>query len=206
MPALDLVLRQLTVANQLTLLRLFAVPAVAVALLQGMPGLAFWIFAGAAITDRLDGIAARRLGQSTRLGMILDPAADKLMMLTSYLILALPDHPRAFPEFALRWHVPAWLTLVIVLRDVLIVVVAGALYLAQGLREFPPSALGKWATGSAMVAAALLLAGNVWGAIPDALLPVAIWGVALLTVGSGVDYLIKLRRVMHTMAHEARRP
>ncbi len=199
MARFDPILRQLTLANQLTLLRLFAVPAVALSLLEGEPGLAFGLFVGAAITDRLDGIAARRLGQSTQLGMFLDPAADKLMMLVTYLILALPDHPRSFPLFELRWHVPAWLTLLIVLRDVLIVVTALALYLSHGLRKFPPSWLGKWATGSAMVCAAIFLLGNVWYGLSDGWLLAGIWWVTAFTVASGIDYLVRIRRMMQSL-------
>lgn len=199
MARFDPILRQLTLANQLTLLRLFAVPAVALSLLEGEPGLAFGLFVGAAITDRLDGIAARRLGQSTQLGMFLDPAADKLMMLVTYLILALPDHPRSFPLFELRWHVPAWLTLLIVLRDVLIVVTALALYLSHDLRKFPPSWLGKWATGSAMVCAAIFLLGNVWYGLSDGWLLAGIWWVTAFTVASGIDYLVRIRRMMQSL-------
>lgn len=196
MPVLDPWLRQLTVANQLTLLRLFAVPAVALALLEGANGTAFALFVAAAITDRLDGIAARRLGQSTKLGMILDPAADKLMMIVTYVILSLPDHPRAFPHFQLRWHVPAWVTLLIVLRDVLIVVVAAALYLSLGLGRFPPSRLGKWATGTVMVCATIFLLGNVWTAISDLWLRLGIWAVSGITIVSGIDYLLRTRRML----------
>ncbi len=102
MRALDPVLRQLTLANQLTLLRLAAIPAFALLMLEGETGWALVVYLGAAITDRLDGIAARRLGQFTPLGAFLDPAADKLMMLVTYVLLALPDHPRTFPQFALE--------------------------------------------------------------------------------------------------------
>lgn len=199
MARFDPILRQLTLANQLTLLRLFAVPAVALSLLEGEAGLAFGLFVGAAITDRLDGIAARRLGQSTQLGMILDPAADKLMMIVTYVILSLPDHPRSFPMFELRWHVPAWLTLLIVLRDVLIVVIALALYLSHNLRKFPPSWMGKWATGSAMVCAAVFLLGNVWSGLGDGWLTAGIWWITAFTVGSGVDYLVRIRRVLQSL-------
>ncbi len=196
MRALDPVLRQLTVANQLTLLRLAAIPAFALFLLEGERGIALAIFVGAAITDRLDGIAARRLGQFTPLGAFLDPAADKLMMLVTYVLLALPDHPRTFPEFELAHHVPAWLTLLIVLRDVLIVVVALGLYLAHHQTRFPPTRLGKWNTGWEMVNAGVFLLAGVWDGVPGWLLEFGVWSTAAILVTSGLSYLLLIGRRM----------
>jgi cardiolipin synthase len=196
-------LRQLTIANQLTLLRLFAVPAFALALLNGSLQLAFWLFVGATITDKLDGLAARRWGQSTSLGMILDPAADKLMMLVAYVILALPDHPRSFPEFELRWHVPAWLTLLIVLRDLLIVIVAGAIAMTHSQLTFPPSPVGKWAAGTAMICAAVFVAGSVWPLLSEGWLTAGVSIVTATTVGSGIDYLLRTRRMLQALHDRA---
>lgn len=196
MRALDPILRQLTVANQLTLLRLAAIPAFALFLLEGERGIALAIFIGAAITDRLDGIAARRLGQLTPLGAFLDPAADKLMMLVTYVLLALPDHPRTFPGFQLAHHIPAWLTLLVVLRDVLIVVVALGLYLAHHQTRFNPTRLGKWNTGWEMVNAGVFLLANVWDRVPEWLLEFGVWSTATMLVASGVSYLLLTGRRM----------
>ncbi|MDH3283936.1 MAG: CDP-alcohol phosphatidyltransferase family protein [Acidobacteriota bacterium] len=190
MRPLDTVLRQLTVANQLTLLRLAAVPALALALLGGAPGIALIVYVVAALTDSLDGIAARRLGQQTVLGSFLDPAADKLMMLVAYVTLAMPDHPRPFPDFELAWHVPAWLALLVVARDVLIVLVSAILSLAYNVRSFSPSRIGKWTTGFEMGTAGVYLLANVWPeVIPPALLTFGKLSTGSLVVLSGLLYL-----------------
>ena len=196
MSRFDRLLRQLTLANQLTLLRLVAVPALALALLSGRPGLALGIYVGAAITDRLDGIAARRLGQQTTLGVFLDPAADKAMMLTTYVILALPNGPRPFPEFFLEHHVPAWLTVLVVARDLLIVVVSAALYMAYSVRSFQPRRLGKWATASEMCVGGVFLAANVWAWVPDIVLDLGCIVVLVLLVASGFNYLFTIRQLV----------
>jgi cardiolipin synthase len=200
----DRVLRQLTLANQLTLLRLAAIPLFALTLLSGANALALAIFVGAALTDLLDGLAARRLGQQTALGRVLDPTADKLMMLVTYVILSMPDAPRPFPDFHLDAHVPAWLTLLVVARDVLIGLMAVGLYFAYRLREFPPSRLGKWTTGVAMGLAGVYLIANAWPVVPSELL---VFGHGLLTVllvASGVTYLVRIRRLLREMPQEER--
>ncbi|RMG47550.1 MAG: CDP-alcohol phosphatidyltransferase family protein [Acidobacteria bacterium] len=194
MKPFESLLRQLTVANQLTLLRLAAAPALALALLNGLPGLAFGLFVAAAVTDRLDGLAARRFGQQTALGAFLDPAADKLMMLVSYVAMAMPDAPRPFPDFRLAWHVPAWLALLVVARDVLIVLVAAALYLATDVRSFPPTRLGKWTTGFEMGTAGGFLLANVWTGFPPLLLHAGAAVTGALVVASGLQYLLRTRR------------
>lgn len=194
MSRFDRLLDQLTLANQLTLLRLAAVPALAITLLGGQHGWALGLFVGAAITDRLDGIAARRLGRETPLGAFLDPAADKLMMTVTYIILALPDRPRPFPEFVLAHHLPPALTLLVILRDVIIVTVALGLYLAYGQRRFTPLRLGKWTTGTEMVTAGLFLLANVWDRVPDPLLTLAVWVTGALLVASGLGYLFRTSR------------
>ena len=196
MPFIESILRQLTVANQLTLLRMAAIPVFALSLLYGRPGLALLIFVAAGITDRLDGIAARRFGQQTALGAFLDPAADKLLMLVTYVLLSFPDHPRPFPDFALSWHMPAWLTVLVVTRDVLIVMVSAGLYLYDDETSFPPTRLGKWTTGFELVNAGVyLLANNVpW--IPRWLLTLAALLTGGIVVVCGLQYLLFVGRRM----------
>ncbi len=194
MSLFDPLLRQLTFANQLTLLRLVAVPGLALALLYGQPAIAFFIFVGAAITDRLDGMAARRFGQTTTLGAFLDPAADKLLMLVAYVVLAMPDQPRPFPELMLTWHVPPALTVLVVLRDLLIVVFCAGLYLQHNVVRFPPTSLGKWTCGFEMGTAGAFLLANAWPVLPSWLLRFGAWSTGALVIGSGVQYLILMGR------------
>ncbi|HHN74872.1 MAG TPA: CDP-alcohol phosphatidyltransferase family protein [Acidobacteria bacterium] len=194
MPLPDTVLRQLTLANQLTLLRLAAVPVFALALLYGRVGLALGIFVAAAVTDRLDGMAARRFGQQTSLGAFLDPAADKLLMLVVYVVLAMPDHPRPFPDFFLSQHVPAWLTFLVVTRDVMIVLVAAGMYLHSESASFSPTRLGKWTTGFELVNAGVFLLANVVRGVPAALLSFGAISTGVIVVASGLQYLLLVAR------------
>ena len=105
----------LTLANQLTLLRMFLIPAFVVLVIEGELGWALVVFGVAGITDALDGVIARRSGQKTTLGAWLDPMADKLMLVSAFVVLTLPG-------LGLANRLPIWLTALIISRDVCIVV------------------------------------------------------------------------------------
>ena len=105
-----------TTANQLTILRIVFVPLFIILLVYNEAGWAFGTFVIAGITDVLDGIIARRFGQKTSIGAVLDPLADKLLMTSSIVILSLPQM-----EFLNT--VPRWLMIVIIFRDVFILLV-----------------------------------------------------------------------------------
>src|SRR5258708_36657500 len=102
-----------TIPNILTMLRLVLVPCFLVASLHGMFPMAFVLFVSAGVTDMADGFLARRLNQRSRLGAILDPAADKTMMIAGYLCYTLSP--------MVQVPIPAWLTFVIFIRDFLII-------------------------------------------------------------------------------------
>jgi len=166
-----------TLANQLTLLRLLLIPFFALAILGGHYDWGLGILLAAALTDFLDGLLARRLEQRTALGTTLDPIADKLLLSTSFIVLAV------------RGAVPWWLSILVLSRDVLILVTALALILGTGFRTFPPSLLGKACTAAQVV--------TVVAAVIAQLAPVAplvwtknvlLWLTAALTVVSGVHY------------------
>ena len=105
----------LTLANQLTLLRMLLIPAFVVLVIEGELGWALVVFAAAGVTDALDGVIARRSGQKTTLGAWLDPMADKLMLVSAFVVLTLPG-------LGLANRLPIWLTALIISRDVCIVV------------------------------------------------------------------------------------
>jgi cardiolipin synthase len=199
MRALDALLRQLTVANQLTLLRLMAVPCVAFVLLAGREGLALALFVAAAVTDALDGLAARRLRAQTALGAMLDPVADKLLIATIYVLLAVPDHPRPFPGFELDYHLPALVALVVVARDLITCLIALAIRLPQGELRIRPTVLGKVTTAITMLNATAFLVNNTWPLLPPSVLMVAAWTTALMAVLSGVHYLVLTRRHLQSL-------
>src|ERR1700753_2667103 len=108
--------RVLTIPNLLTLLRMLLIPFFLLASFRGQLVLAFVLFVRAAITDTFDGLIARRFNQRSRLGAVLDPAADKTMMICGYLFYTLAGN--------LRVPIPAWLTFVIFIRDFLIILFA----------------------------------------------------------------------------------
>src|SRR6185369_8149693 len=102
-------------------------------------------FMVAGLTDALDGPIARRAGQRTSLGAWLDPMADKLLLVATFIVLTIPTIP-------LTNHLPAWLTILVISRDIVIVVVVAIVNLAVGPRTFTPSLLGKAATATFIVA------------------------------------------------------
>ena len=107
-------MRNLTLANQLTILRILIVPLFVLLVVYGMLGAALLAFIVAGLTDALDGLIARRAGQRTSLGAWLDPMADKLLLVTTFIVLTMPTIP-------LTNHLPLWLTILVISRDVVIV-------------------------------------------------------------------------------------
>ena len=126
----------LTFANQLTILRIMLIPAFVLLLVDGYLGWSLLVFVFAGITDALDGLIARRAGQRTSLGAWLDPMADKLLLITTFIVLTIPVVP-------LTNHLPLWLTVSVISRDVVIIGVVAIVNLAVGPRTFRPSMLGK---------------------------------------------------------------
>src|SRR5213596_3577788 len=113
----------LTTANQLTILRIVFVPVFISLLAYGEIGWALGTFVAAGITDVLDGIIARRFRQKTSIGSVLDPLADKLLMIASILILSLS-------RVRFLTAIPRWLMIIIICRDVFIVQVSTIVVLA----------------------------------------------------------------------------
>jgi cardiolipin synthase len=103
--------------------------------------LALGIFILAGVTDGLDGLLARRFDQKSQLGTILDPIADKLMLVTAFVVLSMRSvFPQPLPS---HLPVPFWVTVAVISRDVFILVGAGAINIVTGFRRFRPSLLGK---------------------------------------------------------------
>jgi cardiolipin synthase len=126
--------RVLTVPNQLTFLRLGFLPFFIVLIFYEQYAWALLILVLAALTDGMDGLLARSLNQKTALGAYLDPIADKLLLSSSFVALALEG------------KIPRWLTILVLGRDVLILTTALVIMLVSGYRQFTPSIFGKIAT------------------------------------------------------------
>ena len=146
----------LTPANQLTLLRMLLIPAFVILVVYGYLGWALIVFGTAGITDALDGLIARRSGKKTSLGAWLDPMADKLLLVTTFVVLTLPG-------LGLANRLPVWLTVLIISRDVVIVLTVAIVNLAIGRRTFRPSFYGKAATAIYILTAVVAMLFNYWG-------------------------------------------
>ena len=182
-------MRNLTLANQLTILRIVLIPAFVLLVLYGWLGAALLVFITAGLTDALDGIIARRAGQRTSLGAWLDPMADKLLLVTTFVILTLPNVP-------LTNHLPVWLTVVVITRDVVIVGVVAVVNLAIGPRTFRPSMLGKMTTAAFIVTSVVVMYFN-YRRETSILVDIGIWTALALTVISSADYFFRLRKLIN---------
>ncbi|HUF17886.1 MAG TPA: CDP-diacylglycerol--glycerol-3-phosphate 3-phosphatidyltransferase [Thermoanaerobaculia bacterium] len=165
--------------NSLTLLRIFLVPFLVVVLLTKFEGKEYAglvIFLIAAVTDLLDGYFARRFNKITRLGILLDPIADKLLISSALISLVELD------------LAPAWMVVIILGREF---AVSGLRSIAsqQGV-DIPASSLGKGKTVSQVIAVALLILGHELGDF-QLLATIALWVVVLFALASGIDYFLK---------------
>jgi len=143
----------LTAANQLTILRMLLIPAFVILLLYGYRGWALVTFFAAGITDLFDGLIARWTGQKTTLGAWLDPMADKLLLVTMFVMLTLPDIGSAN-------RLPLWFTVLVISRDIAIVATVAVVNLAVGPRTFRPSIFGKAATATYILTGVVTLYYN----------------------------------------------
>ena len=173
--------------NGLTLIRIAAIPLIIVLFsfpsIRFMTFIAALVFSGAAFTDYLDGLLARRQGKVTFLGKALDPVADKLLTSSAFIMLT-----------AHGW-VPAWMVCVIVGRELAITglrsVIAG-----KGL-DISASRLGKLKTGFQIAAIIpLMMHYPILGLDCQAVGQTLMWAALGFTIWSGVDYFIKFKRLV----------
>jgi len=170
-----------TLPNFITLLRLAALPFFLFAISAGRIGIALVIFVAAGISDGIDGYLARRFNMKSALGAYLDPIADKLLMMSSYLFLAIPSFPVAV-------KVPVWLAVLVISRDILLMTVGLLMILSSGVRQFPPTWLGKVTTVTLIVTVLFVLCANLWN-WPMPILWIAFGAAATTTVLSGFQYV-----------------
>jgi cardiolipin synthase len=148
----------LTVANQLTMLRMALVPLLVLLALDGEFTWALVVFVVAGLTDALDGYIARHGHQMTTLGAMLDPIADKLLVGSTYAVMTWSS--------GVACPMPIWLTVTLLFRDGMLVVGVLLVNLTSGLRVFPPSRLGKVSTFLNIGTGAVALAVNAAGDCP----------------------------------------
>lgn len=184
-----------TVPNLLSLLRLALVPVFLVLILNGSNFAAIIVLAVASITDYLDGYYARKLKQETRLGQLLDPAADRLYIFSTLIGLAVVG------------YIPLWLTIVVIARDVLLLFTYPILA-SRGYGPLPVHYLGKAGTFALLYSFPLLLIAAAFPDISLFVLPVA-WAFALWGIGlywwAGFVYLAQVRSVVKSSSADSAR-
>jgi cardiolipin synthase len=179
----------LTPANQLTLLRMLLIPAFVILVVYGQFGWALVVFATAGVTDALDGLIARRSGQRTSLGAWLDPMADKLLLVTTFVVLTVPG-------LGLANRLPVWLTVLIISRDVVIVLTVAIVNLAIGPRTFRPSIFGKIATATYILTAVTTMLFNYLRR-SSMVVELFVYASLVITLVSSLHYIWHAARIIN---------
>ena len=165
------------IPNVITALRFLLVPPVVILLLQERFTAALIVFGVAGLSDGLDGFLARRFDWRSRLGGIMDPLADKLLVVSSFVTLG--------------WLglIPAWLVLLVILRD--LVIVAGATFYHMRIEQFEaePSIASKLNTAAQVLLVLAVLYSSGIQILPVILMDVLLYGVLVTTLWSGFDYV-----------------
>ncbi|HCC55079.1 MAG TPA: CDP-diacylglycerol--glycerol-3-phosphate 3-phosphatidyltransferase [Desulfobulbaceae bacterium] len=168
----------MNIPNLLTIGRILLIPLLVIFLIDGEKLAAFWVFVLAGVTDALDGFLARVLKQKTDFGAFIDPIADKLLLITSYITLAVLD------------ILPKWLTVIVVSRDVLICGGIGILMLYDREFKIKPSLISKVTTFMQLLTVVYFLGHDYFKEI----FPVVnylIYATAACTILSGMHYMIR---------------
>ena len=177
-------------ANSLTVLRILLIPVFVSLLVYRRPGLAFVVFVTAAVTDLLDGYVARRRGSQSRLGAFLDPMADKLLLISSFVTLT--------------WlkALPFWIAAVVISRDVILVVGVLVIHMAGG-RIYPrPSWAGKAATFFQILTVVTAMGAHYFRMAAAS--HVMMWLAAGFTIVSGLQYMVQGMRFLNAVHADER--
>lgn len=171
----------LNVPNVLTLLRLLAIPVFLILLVDFRYREALGVFVAAGVTDALDGAIARLTHTKTTLGAYLDPAADKLLLMSAFVALAFLQ------------QVPGWLVVIVLSRDVMLVVGYFLLFtMTQHAMEVRPSVAGKLSTFLQLSAVAVVLVSRVYPrAVPPVTQTALFLATGVVTASAGLQYMIR---------------
>jgi cardiolipin synthase (CMP-forming) len=187
--------RIVTVPNILTVFRMVLIPVFVSLLFYQRFLLALSIFIIAGLTDGLDGLLARRFDQSSQLGTILDPIADKLMLVTAFIVLSMRSvFPQPVPS---HLPIPFWVTVAVISRDVFIMVGAAAINIVTGFRGFRPSLLGKVNTTVQIVAIGIIMLAASVPYGTGYYLPTLYAIVFLFAVLSGAHYVFFVSKLLN---------
>jgi cardiolipin synthase len=174
----------LNLPNLITLARLLSVPVAVWLIVEERYGAAFWLFVAAGLSDALDGYIAKRFNRRTRLGAVLDPAADKALLAGVYVTLGLAG------------QLPAWLVGLVVLRDLLIVLAFALIQSFSAEKQVDPLYISKVNTLVQITLVGFVLARLGLDVEAGLATWVLIVTAATTTVLSGVSYLMRWARLM----------
>jgi len=177
----------MNIPNLLSLTRIILVPVLIIFLIQDKYYNALIVFIIAGLTDALDGTMARLLNAQTKLGSYLDPIADKLLLTTSFVILAILG------------IVPSWLTVIVISRDFMILLGAAILTLMSINFEIKPALIGKITTTlqTGTVFLVLLYEAFTHNLSYESLLTLFYWLTATFTIASGLVYIIRVIKIVN---------
>jgi len=182
----------MNVPNTLTVLRIILVPIIIIFLIQGQYLSALLLFVIAGITDGLDGFFARVLKQKSVLGSYLDPLADKTLISSSFIALAVMG------------RIPAWLTVIVISRDFIILLGISVLALLSIPFEVKPTMVSKITTAFQLLAIFLVLLLSAFHfQVNGTWITAVFWITALLTIVSGMGYLIRGIRYINSESSRA---
>ncbi|MDD5496005.1 MAG: CDP-alcohol phosphatidyltransferase family protein [Candidatus Omnitrophica bacterium] len=177
-------MNEMNLANRITMSRIILIPFFIGAVIYSKMEIALVFFVLAIITDGVDGLIARTQNQKTKLGTILDPIADKLLLMSAFICLSMV---RTIPP-ALR--LPPYVPIIVISRDVIIVLGALVIHIITGDVKISPSILGKVTTFFQMMTIVSVLIYFKYSCV--------MWNIAVvLTVISGIDYLIRGSRLLN---------
>lgn len=169
----------MSIPNLVTLARLFSVPLAIWLILSNDLAAAFWLFVAAGLSDAVDGYIAKHMDQRSELGALLDPLADKTLLVSLFVTLGLAG------------HLPPWIVILVVFRDILIV--GGfllAMAVSQSIRS-RPLAISKLNTTLQIALVAVVLGGLGLGIEVRRLTAILVWAVGLTTILSGAGYVVR---------------
>jgi len=173
----------MNLANKISIARIILIPFFIAAIVYSRLGVALVLFMLAVISDAADGFIARALKQKTELGTILDPIADKLLLMSAYITLSIANLKELIT-------IPPYVMIVVISRDVIIVLGSIMVYMIKGALEVSPSILGKVTTFFQMMTIVSVLVQFSHSA--------TVWNIAVtLTIASGIDYVIKGSRLFN---------
>src|SRR5690349_18513108 len=177
----------INIPNLLSIFRILLVPPLVVVLLTKFDGKEWWglsLFLLAAVMDFLDGFLARKRKEVTRLGTLLDPAADKILVSAAFISLVELD-PRV---------VPSWMVVIIVARE--FAVTALRSFAAAENLVIPAGISGKIKTTVQIISIALLIIHNQISRLFPHLAPISLWVTVAITIYSGVEYFVRFGRLI----------